>query len=249
MAVRYLWSFTLNKYDSGPKLDLNRRYVLKSGLSRALRPSCHSLMKCSFTWDWQCILNSTVLPDIRTLYVCAISWTFDNHVSKPWWCNPSNSEYTDFFMESHSLLGFLSTAHWSSPYTVSRGLRIHFANRLWAHTLNHVKICVDPTWKIVLRLGQHCTVICDRNRIHFMESHWLLGFLSTAHWSSPYTVSRGLRIHFANRLWAHTLNHVKICVDPTWKIVLRLGQHLHMLRLLGCRDAVKFLTWFYSKQT
>ena len=33
MAVRYLWSFTLNKYDSGPKLDLNRRYVLKNGLS------------------------------------------------------------------------------------------------------------------------------------------------------------------------------------------------------------------------
>ena len=48
MAVRYLWSFTLNKYDSGPKLDLNRRYVLKSGLSRALRPSCHSLMKRFF---------------------------------------------------------------------------------------------------------------------------------------------------------------------------------------------------------
>ena len=33
MAVRYLWSLALNKYDSGPKLDLNRRYVLKSGLS------------------------------------------------------------------------------------------------------------------------------------------------------------------------------------------------------------------------
>ena len=29
MAVRYLWPFTLNKCDLGPKLDLNRRYVLK----------------------------------------------------------------------------------------------------------------------------------------------------------------------------------------------------------------------------
>ena len=79
MTVR--WTFTLNKYGSRPQLDLNRRYVLKSGLSWALRPSCHSLTKCSFTWDWQCILNSTVLPDIRTPYVCAISWTFDIHVS------------------------------------------------------------------------------------------------------------------------------------------------------------------------
>ena len=96
MAVQCLWSLTLNKYDSGPKLDLNRRCVLKNGLSPALRPSCHSLMKCSFTWDWQCILNSTVLPGIRTPYVCAISWTFETHVSKPSWCNLSKSEYTDF---------------------------------------------------------------------------------------------------------------------------------------------------------
>ena len=30
VAVRYLWSFTLNKYDSGPKLDLNRKWFLLS---------------------------------------------------------------------------------------------------------------------------------------------------------------------------------------------------------------------------
>ena len=48
-----------------PKLDLKKRCVLKNGLSRALRSSCHSLMmKGSLIWEWQCILNSTVLPDI-----------------------------------------------------------------------------------------------------------------------------------------------------------------------------------------
>ena len=88
MAVRYLWSFTLNRYDSCPKLDLNRRYVLKNGLSRALRPSCHSLMKCSFTWDWQCILNSTVSADIRTPYVCAISW-----ILTPMFQNPGDATF------------------------------------------------------------------------------------------------------------------------------------------------------------
>ena len=50
MAVRYLWSFTWNEYVSVRILDLNRRCVLINGLFWALRPSCHSLVKCYFTW-------------------------------------------------------------------------------------------------------------------------------------------------------------------------------------------------------
>ena len=110
MAVRYIWSFTLTKYHSGPKLDLNRRYVLKNGLSRALRPSCHSLMKCSFTWDWQCILNSTVLPDIRAPYVCAIS--FICHLTSTYPKQATNFE--DIGPKEH-IDDFLS-AHLTNPY-------------------------------------------------------------------------------------------------------------------------------------
>ena len=62
IADRYLTSLTLYRYDSVPKSNLNRQYVLNNGLWSTFNSLYHLLIKSLITCQRQCLLNSFTLP-------------------------------------------------------------------------------------------------------------------------------------------------------------------------------------------